>query len=314
MYRVVRRFATSSISRNSASSASGAGNLFGEFTKTPDLQKNTTLEDITKRAKIQNLDEEEKVKYLDSLKTYKFEEDPEYESYRVSSQVGMKKRSDGANLRIPIIEPKPVLEQIVSPLKQKLYKLNCQQNNSPFFVQNKLIKDDDKLYKLKLSAKELLSLEPSVYLQSYRIKSTPKKATQFLRLFVGKAFDAKMDVKKAITQCHFQKKKLAGEVAELLTKGLKDAEKLGINSDNLYIDQIWVGKDGFFGKAVDIKGRGRAGIISHKWVHIKAILRDRSVTVERLKHEKDLKQEKKKPWIQLEDKSIGGFPGGVYKW
>jgi hypothetical protein len=59
-----------------------------------------------------------------------------------------------------------------------------------------------------------------------------------------------------------------------LARGIGSAKALGLDADNLYAEQIWVGKDGQNVRRLDSKGRGRTGMITH----IKAILREWSCT------------------------------------
>lgn len=163
-------------------------------------------------------------------------------------------------------------------------------------------------YKLNLSREEMEALEPSVYVKSYRIKSSMKKATQLLRLLGG------LDAKVALSQCHFSDKKIARDVAEVLTRGIEDAKKLGLDPDNLYIAQIWTGSDGYWQKRIDIKARGRNGVITHPYVHVRCILKTKDVTQRRIAYEQQIKQERRKPWVQLGDQPVRGAMGGVYKW
>lgn len=204
---------------------------------------------------------------------------------------------------------KPASEILLSPLKRQIYELNCKQNGG-FYMRDRVvtIPSSKDRYKLHLSKEEIETLEPSMYLQSYRIKSTMKKATKFLRMFQG------MGLKSAITQCHFTKKGLGIEIGDLLEDGLQNCGKLGLDPNNLYISQIWTGSDGSWMKRVDIKGRGRLGIITHRYIHVKCILKDKNVTLKRLEYEKQLKQEKKKPVMQLRNEPIRGVPGAAYKW
>ncbi|SCU87298.1 LADA_0E03158g1_1 [Lachancea dasiensis] len=203
-------------------------------------------------------------------------------------------------------------ELLLSPLKRRIYEENCRMNGG-FYKKDSIVtlaeESGQKLkYKLKLTREEVEALEPSVYVKSYRIKSSMKKATQLLRLLGG------MDVKKALSQCHFSDKKIARDVAEVLTRGLQDAEKLGLQPDNLYIAQLWTGSDGYWQKRIDIKARGRNGVITHPYVHVRCILKTKDVTQRRLAYEQQLKQDMRKPWVQLRDQPVRGAMGGVYKW
>lgn len=204
---------------------------------------------------------------------------------------------------------KPAKDLLLSPLKRQIYELNCRKNGG-FYKKDTVVKlpETNERYKLHLTREEIETLEPSIYLQSYRIKSTMKKATKFLRMFQG------MDLKKGITQCHFSKKALGKEVGDLLEHGIEDAKALGLNPNDLYIAEIWTGSDGTWMKRIDIKGRGRMGIIKHRYIHVKCILKSKQITLKRLEYEKQLKQEKKKPWVQLANEPIRGVMGGAYRW
>ncbi|CAG61150.1 uncharacterized protein GVI51_J11011 [Nakaseomyces glabratus] len=200
-------------------------------------------------------------------------------------------------------------ELLLSPLKRQVYELNCKQNGG-FYKEDTVvtIPETKEKYKLKLSRQELEALEPSIYLRSYRLKYSTKKAIHLLRMLSG------LDVKKAITQCHFSDKKIARDLAELFQKGIEDGKKLGLDADDLYISQIWSGNDGYLQKRVEYKGRGRIGIIRHRHIHVRCILKTHSVTKKRLEYEKQLKEQNKKPWVQLADRPIRGVPGNAYKW
>lgn len=171
----------------------------------------------------------------------------------------------------PLLEPAPVPPaQYLSPFKRQLYEQVLSTNNGKF-TNNQLVELNGKKYKLHLSKEEQKALEPSVYIQSYRIKSSWKKTYMFLRIF------RQMPLLEAITQCHFSPKSLGRDVGEMLERGRADAVKLGMDPSELYISQIWVGKDGEDDKRVQAKGRGRAGVVTHPYVHVKAIIKNQSV-------------------------------------
>ncbi|GAV53118.1 hypothetical protein ZYGR_0AI04000 [Zygosaccharomyces rouxii] len=200
-------------------------------------------------------------------------------------------------------------QTLLSPLKRKLYMRNCELNDGVYKRDTVITLPGSKeKYRLKLSREEIDVLEPSVYVKSYRIKSSMKKTTQLLRLLNG------LDVKTALTQCHFSSKKIARDVAEVLNRGIEDGQKLGLNENDMYIAQIWTGSDGWWVPRMDYKGRGRVGVIRHRYVHVRCILKTKSVTKRRLEYESQLKQQRRKPWVQLADKPVRGFPGGAYKW
>ncbi|SCV02552.1 LAMI_0H00474g1_1 [Lachancea mirantina] len=206
----------------------------------------------------------------------------------------------------------PASKYLLSPLKRRIYEENCKLNggfyNRDSVVSLKNEHGSSSKYKLRLSHEEIDLLEPSVYVKSYRIKSSMKKATQLLRLLNG------LDAKTALSQCHFSTKKISRDVGALLTRGLEDAEKLGLDPNDLYIGQIWTGSDGNWQKRVDIKARGRNGVITHPYVHVRCILKTKSITKRRLAFEKQVRQGRSKPWVPLADKPVRGIMGGVYKW
>ena len=104
----------------------------------------------------------------------------------------------------------------------------------------------------------------------------------------------KFNVKLAINQLHFNHKKISTELEQLLKRGLEQAKQLELNEDELYIDRIWVGSDGKWRKRLDPKGRGRMGIIAHRYVHLKCILKTNQTKL-RLDWEKQQKELKSKP-------------------
>lgn len=198
-------------------------------------------------------------------------------------------------------------DKYITPLKQKLFQLNVQQNG--FFKNNEIFTDPEteKVYKLALTEEEIDILEPSIYLQSYRIKSSMKKATQVNRFVRG------YKVKNAINQLHFNPKKMSTELEKLLKKGLEQARESNYNEDELYIQALWVGSDGNWRKRLDAKGRGRTGIIEHPHIHLKAILRT-DQTANRLKWENHQKQLNQKPRMFLNNEPLNFRVHPFYRW
>ncbi|GMM53019.1 mitochondrial 54S ribosomal protein YmL22 [Starmerella bacillaris] len=173
-----------------------------------------------------------------------------------------------------LLSPQPVpVTKYVSPLKHALYTKNVETFGK--FVNNELIDHEGWNYKLKLSKEEIRSLEPSVYLQSYRIKGSWKKTFVFLRMF------RRMRLYDAINQCHFQHRAMAFDLADMFERGKQDAIKMGLDPNTLVVEQIWVGKDGDDRRLMDFKGRGRSGMIHSHFVHVKAILKPESILKER---------------------------------
>jgi len=193
------------------------------------------------------------------------------------------------------LNPAPKLSRdLLSPLKQRLYALNVEQNG--VYKNNQVLELDGTSYRLNLSREEQKALEPSVYVQSYRIKGSWKKTYMFLRLF------RKLSLPDAITQCHFSSRRMARDVGEMLTRGSKDAEKLGLDPESLTVAQIWVGKDGEDHKRLQVKGRGRTGIITSPFVHVKAILKPTYLLEQRQNRVKERLD--KKLWFPLTSSKI----------
>lgn len=197
------------------------------------------------------------------------------------------------------------VETLLSPLKQRLYQRALETGG---YTKDKVIELDGKKYKLNLTEEELKYLVPSVYLHSVRIKGSYKKGTVFTRLFRG------MDLKKAITQCHFSRKRMATDVGKMLEKGVEHAKQLKLNPEDLYISQIWVGKEPYLMKRVDFKGRGRSGIMEHPHIHIKAILQTKQHREELLQAKKE-RNLNKKVWEQHHSTPIKVYRGSSqYQW
>lgn len=198
-------------------------------------------------------------------------------------------------------------DKFISPIKKKLFELNVKKNG--FFQNNQVIVDPEtqKNYKLSLTNEEIDILEPSIYLQSYRIKSSIKKATIVNRFVRG------WNVKSAINQLHFNDKKMATELEKLLKKGLEQAKALGVSEDELYIQSLWTGSDGNWRKRVDTKGRGRHGIIEHPYIHVKVILRTNQ-TKARLNWEKTQARQSAKPKMFLNNEPLNFSVRPYYKW
>lgn len=195
--------------------------------------------------------------------------------------------------------------KFITPLKRELFKLNVAKNG--FFKNHDIVSKDSTKYKLSLTEKEIDILEPTVYLKSLRIKSSMKKATVVNRFVRG------MNVKAAINQLHFNPKKMSTELEILLKQALKQAKDVGIDEDSAYIQSLWVGSDGNWQKRPDIKGRGRMGVIQHKYVHLKVIIKGET-TKKRLDYEKNLKDSFKKPRVGLNTEPLNTKTVPFYKW
>lgn len=198
-------------------------------------------------------------------------------------------------------------EKYINPLKRRLFDLNMQQHG--FFKNNQIVRDPEsgKAYKVSLTAEEVDILEPTVYVESYRIKSSMKKATVVNRFVRG------VGVLNAINQLHFNPKKMATELERMLKRGLEQARTRGLAEDDLYIQALWTGSDGKWVKRADIKGRGRTGKLEHPYVHLKAILKT-GATKRRLAWEKEQERLASKPRLFLNNEPLNFKVRGAYKW
>ncbi|RLP64778.1 hypothetical protein L150_03533 [Candida albicans Ca529L] len=197
------------------------------------------------------------------------------------------------------------IEKYIHPLKLQLYNENVSQFG--FFKNGQIMNHNGKKLRFTLTPQEIDILEPSIYLTSYRIKSSMKKATIVNRMV------RKFNVKLAINQLHFNHKKISTELEQLLKRGLEQAKQLELNEDELYIDRIWVGSDGKWRKRLDPKGRGRMGIIAHRYIHLKCILKTNQTKL-RLDWEKQQKELKSKPRMFLNDEPLNLKVRPWYRW
>lgn len=205
------------------------------------------------------------------------------------------------------LNPKPILskDSLLSPLKKQLYQLNVAKNG--FFKNGTPLKLNGDQYEMKLSREEIEALEPSVLLRSWRIKSSVKKTNIVLRALKG------LPLKKAITQCHFMEKKVSNEIAEMLQRGVKDAEAMNYDVNKLYVDQLWVHTDGQWVRRVEWKGRGRMGVLTHRYVSIRILLKSEQTT-KRIKFEENKREMNKKVENKVNLGKIKGSLPGFYRW
>ncbi|GEQ70748.1 hypothetical protein JCM33374_g4427 [Metschnikowia sp. JCM 33374] len=198
-------------------------------------------------------------------------------------------------------------DKYISALKRELFNANVAMHG--FFKNGHVVqaKSTGKSYQLKLTPEEIDILEPSVYVESARIKSSMKKATLVNRFVRG------MEVQTAINQLHFNPKKMATELERLLKSGLQQCREAGYREDGLYIQALWTGSDGQWVKRPDIKGRGRTGIIEHPYVHLKAILRTQQ-TKKRIAWEKEQARVAAKPRSFLNNAPLNFPVRGLYRW
>lgn len=198
-------------------------------------------------------------------------------------------------------------QKYVSEQKRRLFAANVAEHG--FFKNNRLVVDRElgKKYFVLLTPEEIDVLEPTLYLQLYRIKSSMKKATLVNRFVRG------MDVKTAVNQLHFNPKKMATELEVFLKRGLAQAREAGLDENSLYIQALWTGSDGNWVKRADPKGRGRTGIIEHPYIHLKAILKT-GQTRQRLAWEKEQARLQAKPRMFLNNEPLNFSVRGVYRW
>lgn len=203
-------------------------------------------------------------------------------------------------------KPYKTVNSLLSPLKRKLYLENIKKNG--FFINNEIIKlQDGSKYKLTLQKEEIEALEPSIYLRSFRIKSSVKKTNIVLRALKN------LPLKKAMTQLHFMHKKISRELVEMLEKGLEDAKLMNYNPNDIYISESWVCTDGRWQRRVECKGRGRTGIITHRYVNVRFLLKTNQ-TLKRLEFENNKRETNKKVNCNLTKEKIRGPAAGFYKW
>lgn len=207
--------------------------------------------------------------------------------------------------------PKKAPELILSPLKARLYAAAISQYGSYPGPSAPITLDENgttKSYNLSLTKQQLDYLDPSVYISSTRIKGSYKKGTVFTRLL------RQMDLLQAITQCHFSPKHMARDVGAMLTNAIDHARKLDLDPSQLYIDQIWVGKDGHMMKSIDFKGRGRSGMIEYPYIHVKAILKTKDARDARL-NAKKVKVSNREVFQQIHNSPIKVYRGqNKYQW
>lgn len=206
------------------------------------------------------------------------------------------------------LNPSPyfTVDSLLTPLKREIYNANVKKNG--FFKNKDLTKlKDGNSYTLNLSLKEIEALEPSIYLRSWRIKYSIKKTNIVLRALKN------LPLKKAITQLHFMEKKVSRDLVEMLERGVKDAEKMNYNVDDLYIAESWVHTDGNWVKRVDCKGRGRSGIYTFKWVSVRFLLKTNQ-TKNRLAYIAQQRELNRKTPPVISAGKIRGNAPGFYRW
>lgn len=206
------------------------------------------------------------------------------------------------------LNPEPLIsvDTLLTPLKKEIYLANVAKNG--FFKNMDLVKlKDGNSYTLNLSQKEIEALEPSIYLRSWRIKGSIKKTNIVLRALKN------LPLKKAITQLHFMEKKVSRDLSEMLERGVEDAQKMNYDVDDLYVAESWVHTDGHWMKRVDCKGRGRAGVMTFKWVSVRFLLKTKQ-TQRRLKYLASQRANNKDVRTFVSKGKIRGNAPGFYRW
>ncbi|CDK28838.1 unnamed protein product [Kuraishia capsulata CBS 1993] len=201
--------------------------------------------------------------------------------------------------------PMKTVETLLSPLKREIYEANVKRNG--FFKNGEVEVVNGETYKLQLSKPEIEALEPSIYLKSWRIKYTPKKTNIVLRALKD------LPLKKAITQVHFINKKVTKDLDEMLTRGVEHAKRMNYDPNDMYVAESWVGSDGEWVNRPEFKGRGRVGILTHRYVNIRILLKSKQ-TQARLNWERLERLKKKAVKTPLPNLTVRGPAPGFYKW
>ncbi|ODV92006.1 hypothetical protein CANCADRAFT_12407, partial [Tortispora caseinolytica NRRL Y-17796] len=156
-------------------------------------------------------------------------------------------------------KPKKPYEVYLDEMEQKLYLAQ---------KQGAALDEDLKNHRLIINKTLQKKLEPSAYVQTERFRHSVKKATPFLRMI------SRRSLTDAINQCDFSPKRVAQHTGVLLRKAKDHCERLEMGPlSNLYIDQIWACKSGSTLREMKPRGRGRTGIIDHKFIKIYAIIK-----------------------------------------
>lgn len=205
------------------------------------------------------------------------------------------------------LNPRPYItvQSLLSPLKQQLYALNVKKNG--FFKNGERLQLNGSAYEMKLTREEIEALEPSILLRSYRIKSSVKKTNIVLRALKG------LPLKKALTQTQFMQKKVSRDLTEMLQRGLDDAQRMNYNVDKLYLDQLWVHTDGAWQRRIEWKGRGRMGILTHRYVCVRILVKS-DQTLKRLAYEAQSRAQNRKVEPKTVQGVIRGQLPGYYRW
>ncbi|PVU96257.1 hypothetical protein BB561_001290 [Smittium simulii] len=100
-------------------------------------------------------------------------------------------------------------------------------------------------------------------------KTSPKKLRFIANQIAG------LKIQDAIDQMEFSPKGSAKKIMHNLAFARKNAiYQLKMHPDKMYVKEAWVGK-GFYTKKIDIKGRGRFGIMHNPTAHMKFVLAEK---------------------------------------
>jgi large subunit ribosomal protein L22 len=116
---------------------------------------------------------------------------------------------------------------------------------------------------------KLKNNQASASLRNVRI--SPQKLNLLAQLIRGK------HVQSAINQLDFSHKRISADVKKLLNSAIANAENNnGLDIDNLYVKEAWVGK-AMVMKRFHARARGRGARIEKHFSHMTIIVEDRSV-------------------------------------
>ncbi|KAG6000173.1 hypothetical protein E4U21_005753 [Claviceps maximensis] len=174
--------------------------------------------------------------------------------------------------------------------------------------------------RIKMTERQLLH-------KSHFMPTSVKKLVMLSRQIAGKNVD------DAITQMAWSKKKMAAEIkyyleeardlaiaqrgmglgkvnGEVFSKAKKIQTKDGSwmeisDPTRMYIAQSWVGRGPLRGKALDYKGRGRMGIITHPSTSFTVLLKEEKTRI-REYEEQQAKKAARGPWVHLPNRPVYG--------
>src|SRR5271168_1517515 len=128
--------------------------------------------------------------------------------------------------------------------------------------------------------KDKLRTEKGALAKARAVRSGARKLNLVAASIRGKAAAA------ALTQLHFEKRRIAKEVKKVLQAAVANAENNhGLDVDRLYVAEAWVGR-AFVMKRMHTRGRGRSAGIEKPFSNLTIVVRERA--------EEDKKPESKK--------------------